>query len=61
MTNVRVWALPIVLALLSSVCAGLALEGKIEAVGLAEAQGEVSPTGARQQAEPAGVVETPPA
>ena len=32
-TNVRVWAAPIVLGLLSSVCAGLALEDEIVPVG----------------------------
>jgi hypothetical protein len=33
MTNVRVWAAPIVLGLLSSMCAGLALEHEIVPIG----------------------------
>jgi hypothetical protein len=60
MTNIRVWAAPIVLATLSSVCAGLALEKEVEPVGLAEAQAQVARAGAVDEAEPAaGPVETP--
>jgi hypothetical protein len=61
MPNLKVWAATIVAALLSSMCAGLAMQKEIEPVSLAEAEAEAV---ARAVAEgelapPAGPIETP--